>query len=110
MQPLLKSRMLDSLLGPRQNHYVYLHPKTQKFMFLPWDQDQTFGQFPRERPTNRDARISAFRSPLSPSSHPQSLPMRCAPGSLRIPSQFTRRDQITPHGASCSADVAAPGP
>jgi len=58
---------LDSLLGPRQNHYVYLHPKTQKFMFLPWDQDQTFGQFPRERPTNRDARISAFRSPLSPS-------------------------------------------
>jgi spore coat protein H len=37
----------DGLLGPGQNHYVYLHPKTQKFMFLPWDQDQTFGQFPR---------------------------------------------------------------
>jgi len=37
----------DGLLGPGQNHYVYLNPKTQKFMFLPWDQDQTFGQFPR---------------------------------------------------------------
>jgi spore coat protein H len=35
----------DGLLGPGQNYYVYLHPKTQKFMFLPWDQDQTFGQF-----------------------------------------------------------------
>src|SRR5205823_2580562 len=24
-----------------------LHPKTHKFIFFPWDQDQTFGQFPR---------------------------------------------------------------
>jgi len=37
----------DGLLGPGQNHYVYLHPKTQKFIFLPWDQDQSFAQFPR---------------------------------------------------------------
>jgi spore coat protein H len=38
---------LDGILGPGQNYYVYLHPKTQKFHFIPWDQDQTFGQFPR---------------------------------------------------------------
>jgi spore coat protein H len=38
---------MDGILGVGQNYYVYLHPKTQKFMFLPWDQDQTFGQFPR---------------------------------------------------------------
>jgi len=38
---------LDGILGPGQNYYVYLHPQTQKFMFFPWDQDQTFGQFPR---------------------------------------------------------------
>lgn len=37
---------LDGILGPGQNYYVYLHPKTQKFNFIPWDQDQTFGQFP----------------------------------------------------------------
>jgi spore coat protein CotH len=38
---------MDGILGVGQNYYVYLHPKTQRFMFLPWDQDQTFGQFPR---------------------------------------------------------------
>lgn len=38
---------MDGILGVGQNYYVYLHPKTSKFMFLPWDQDQTFGQFPR---------------------------------------------------------------
>ncbi len=36
---------LDSILGPGQNYYVYLHPKTQKFQFLPWDLDHSFGQF-----------------------------------------------------------------
>jgi spore coat protein CotH len=38
---------MDGILGVGQNYYVYLHPKTHRFMFLPWDQDQTFGQFPR---------------------------------------------------------------
>jgi spore coat protein H len=38
---------LDGILGPGQNYYLYLQPKTQKFAFIPWDQDQAFGQFPR---------------------------------------------------------------
>jgi spore coat protein H len=38
---------LDGILGPGQNYYVYLHPETGKFSFIPWDQDQVFGQFPR---------------------------------------------------------------
>ena len=38
---------MDGILGVGQNYYLYLHPKTHKFMFFPWDQDQTFGQFPR---------------------------------------------------------------
>lgn len=38
---------LDGILGPGQNYYLYLHPKTQKLSFIPWDQDQAFGQFPR---------------------------------------------------------------
>lgn len=36
---------LDSLLGPGHNFYVYLHPKTHKFQFFPWDLDHSFGQF-----------------------------------------------------------------
>jgi spore coat protein CotH len=36
---------LDSILGPGHNYFVYLHPKTRKFQFLPWDLDHSFGQF-----------------------------------------------------------------
>ena len=45
---------LDGILGPGQNYYVYLHPGTQKFHFLPWDQDQPFGQFPRGTEEQRE--------------------------------------------------------
>jgi spore coat protein H len=37
---------LDSILMMGQNFYVYLHPQTHKFEFLPWDLDHSFGQFP----------------------------------------------------------------
>jgi len=37
---------LDSILGVGQNYYVYLHPKTGKLHFIPWDLDHSFGQFP----------------------------------------------------------------
>ena len=36
---------LDGLLGPGQNFYLYLHPKTHKLLFIPWDQDHSFGTF-----------------------------------------------------------------
>jgi spore coat protein CotH len=45
---------LDGILGPGQNYYLYLHPKTQKFSFVPWDQDQPFGQFPRGSQEQRE--------------------------------------------------------
>ncbi len=45
---------LDGILGPGQNYYLYLHPKTQKFQFIPWDQDQPFGQFPRGTQEQRE--------------------------------------------------------
>jgi spore coat protein CotH len=35
----------DSLLEQGQNYYLFVHPTTNKFMFLPWDQDHSFGQF-----------------------------------------------------------------
>lgn len=45
---------LDGILGPGQNYYLHLHPQTRKFSILPWDQDQTFGQFPRGRQEQRE--------------------------------------------------------
>ncbi|MCW5552190.1 MAG: CotH kinase family protein [Verrucomicrobiae bacterium] len=45
---------LDGILGPGQNYYLYLHPKTQTFLFIPWDQDQPFGQFPRGTQEQRE--------------------------------------------------------
>jgi spore coat protein H len=45
---------LDGILGPGQNYYLYLHPKTEKFLFIPWDQDQPFGQFPRGTEEQRE--------------------------------------------------------
>ena len=45
---------LDGILGPGQNYYLHLHPKTQKFLFIPWDQDQPFGQFPRGTQEQRE--------------------------------------------------------
>ncbi len=39
---------MDSLLGTAQNYYLYLHPKTRKFQFVPWDHDLSFGHFPMQ--------------------------------------------------------------
>ncbi|MEO8482770.1 MAG: CotH kinase family protein [Acidobacteriota bacterium] len=35
----------DSLLEQGQNYYVHFNPTTKKYVFLPWDQDHSFGQF-----------------------------------------------------------------
>ncbi len=36
---------LDGLLGPGQNFYLYLHPRSGLFEFIPWDLDRAFGQY-----------------------------------------------------------------
>jgi hypothetical protein len=36
---------MDSILDNGQNFYLYLNPETQKFSFIAWDQDHSFGQF-----------------------------------------------------------------
>src|SRR5687767_7917691 len=36
---------LDSILSAGQNYYLYLHPETNRFHFMPWDLDHSFGQF-----------------------------------------------------------------
>jgi spore coat protein H len=35
----------DSILQRGQNFYMYLNPTSNKFMFLPWDQDHSWGHF-----------------------------------------------------------------
>ena len=37
---------LDSIFDAGKNFYVWLDPRTQKFQFIPWDQDHTFGEYP----------------------------------------------------------------
>src|SRR5574341_1294096 len=36
---------LDGILGPGQNLYVHFAAKDRKLVFMPWDQDHSFGQF-----------------------------------------------------------------
>ena len=36
---------LDSILTTGQNYYIHLNPQTDKFQFIPWDLDHSFGQF-----------------------------------------------------------------
>ena len=44
---------LDSILDNGQNYYVWLNPATQKFSFIAWDKDHSFGQFGRGMPSQR---------------------------------------------------------
>ena len=36
---------MDGFLGMGHNYYLYLNPKTNKFVFVPWDLDLAFGAF-----------------------------------------------------------------
>lgn len=36
---------LDGILGSGQNYYLYLDPQSNRFSFMAWDQDHSFGQF-----------------------------------------------------------------
>jgi len=45
---------IDGILGSGQNFYLYLHPKSDKFVFIPWDQDHSFGHFKRRSQAQRE--------------------------------------------------------
>ncbi len=36
----------DGFLANGQNYYIYLHPDSNKFGFISWDQDHAWGEFP----------------------------------------------------------------
>ena len=44
---------LDGILGMGQNMYLYLNSKTNKLIFIPWDQDHSFGQLGGSGPDDR---------------------------------------------------------
>jgi spore coat protein CotH len=52
---------LDSFLGGSQNHYIYLDPESNKFQFLPWDMDHSFGAFHMMGDPNARRRLSIDR-------------------------------------------------
>jgi len=45
---------IDGILGPGQNFYLYMNPKNDKFVFIPWDQDHSFGHFKRRSQAQRE--------------------------------------------------------
>ena len=45
---------IDGIFGPGQNFYMYLHPKTMRISFIPWDHDHSFGQMGRGTQEQRE--------------------------------------------------------
>jgi spore coat protein H len=52
---------VDGILGPGQNFYLHLHPDTNKFTFIPWDQDRSFGNFPMRGTQEQREQLSTHR-------------------------------------------------
>lgn len=52
---------LDSLLGTGHNYFLYLHPTTLKFAFIPWDLDLSFATFDMRNSPNQLMDLSITR-------------------------------------------------
>jgi spore coat protein H len=52
---------MDSILMMGQNFYVYLHPQTHQFSFVPWDLDHSFGQFPMAGTQEQREQLSVLK-------------------------------------------------
>jgi hypothetical protein len=51
---------LDSMLSMGHNFYIYLHPDTNKFIFLPWDMDLSLAGFPMGGAPEQQLDLSVF--------------------------------------------------
>jgi hypothetical protein len=51
----------DSILEQGQNYYVFMHPTSRKIVFLPWDQDHSWGQFVPFRPVEYQTQMNILR-------------------------------------------------
>ena len=52
---------LDSILTLGQNYVMYLHPKTDRFQFVPWDLDHSFGNFPMQGSQEQREQLSIHK-------------------------------------------------
>lgn len=55
---------LDSYLGYGHNYYLYLRNDTNKFAFIPWDTDQSFGMWPAGGPVFQQMNLSIYHPHL----------------------------------------------
>jgi len=55
---------MDSFIGLGHNYYLYLNPKTNKWVFMPWDLDHSLGAFPMMGTPDNLADLS-IRQPYS---------------------------------------------
>lgn len=51
----------DSFLLSEHNFYMYLHPETRRFLWLPWDLNEAFGFFPMAGSIEEQAASSVLR-------------------------------------------------
>ncbi len=52
---------MDSFFTIGHNYYLYLHPETNKFLFLPWDLDLSFAGFPMMGSPDQQTDLSLTR-------------------------------------------------
>lgn len=50
----------DGILNTGQNYLIYLDPRTERFGFIPWDQDHSWGEFPLLATANDRERASIW--------------------------------------------------
>ena len=77
---------LDSPLMTGHNYYLYLHPKTRKFVWLPWDLNEAFGGFGRAGSASEQMDLSL--------DHPFTRVNRLAERLLQMPGVKDRYHQI----------------
>jgi hypothetical protein len=57
---------LDSFLGFGHNFYLYLHPDTNKFLFIPWDLDLSMGAWPMAGTPEQQVNLSIMHPHRGP--------------------------------------------
>lgn len=68
----------DSFFVLGHNYYLYLHPKTNRLVFIPWDLDRAFANFPILGSNNQQMNLSLARP--YPGTHRLTERLLAAPG------------------------------
>lgn len=76
----------DSFFALGHNYYLYLHPKTRRLTFIPWDLDRAFANFPMLGSNTRQLDMSL--------QHPYAGPHRLTDRLLAIPEMQERYQKL----------------